>query len=273
MAEKTNRNTVVLVTGATSGIGKAIAAALASAGYLVIGTGRRARPSDLPETIYYEIMDVTDDASVAEAVQNITSTYGSPEICVACAGAGIAGAVEDTPLQEAKAQFEVNFFGAVRVVQAVLPLMRARNTGRIILIGSLAGRTGMPFQAFYSASKFALEGLVESLRHEVRPYGIEVCLLEPGDFKTGFTGARRKLAREGSPYLARFSTTLAIQEHDEQHGADPFAAGVAVLRLLRMRKLPLRVSVGPLFQRAAIGMRRLLPDAWFEAVYRIYYRL
>jgi NAD(P)-dependent dehydrogenase (short-subunit alcohol dehydrogenase family) len=198
------RPPVVLVTGASSGIGKACAERLFARGCRVYGTSRQApralaqvRTSDLAPMLRMIPLDVTSDASVDAAVGVVVACEGRIDAVVNNAGFGVAGAAELTTIEEAREQFETNFFGTVRVCRAVLPVMRQQGSGRILNVSSIAGRIGIPFQAFYSASKFAIEGFSEALRMEVAPFGVKVVLIEPGDFRTGFTAARR-LARGAS---------------------------------------------------------------------------
>lgn len=260
-----------LVTGATRGLGAAIASALAGAGWKVYGTGRN--PGAVSAPFRFLALDSRSDSSVKAAVDAVIAAEGSLDLLVACAGMGIAGPVEDADLDDVAAQMDVNFIGTVRIVKACLPHMRSRGAGRIIVIGSLAGRTGMPFQAYYSASKFALEGFVESLRYELSPFGIQACIVEPGDFRTGFTQARKKVELSDSPYAGQFARTIAIQENDERNGADPALAARRIVLLAGSRKMPVRVSTGQLFQRAALFLKRIMPASWFEFFYKIYYRL
>lgn len=179
---------VALVTGASSGFGLFIANDLHAAGYRVYGASRRAVGG--PDGGFQAIaMDVDDDASVAAGVGAIVAREGRLDVLVSNAGIGIAGSLEDTTTQEAKAQFETNFFGNHRVCRAALPHLRAQESSHIVVIGSLAGLFGIPFQGMYSASKFALEGYCESLRIELRHTGVRVAIVEPGDFATGFTAA------------------------------------------------------------------------------------
>lgn len=264
---------VAFVTGATSGLGLAIANQLSLEGYVVYGCGRRQPADSNAKRIVHIPLDVIDDTSVLRAKDSLLSKENHLDLLICAAGYGISGAIEDTPVEDAQAQFDVNFFGVVRTVKAMLPVLRAQKAGKIIIIGSIAGKTGMPFQGYYSASKFALEGFVESLRYEVSPYGIEVCVVEPGDFKTGFTGARKKIIPDGSPYKEKFQAVLGIQEHDETHGVSPDVAAKRIAALAASSRLRTRITVGPLFERFAVWIRRILPDSWFEAFYRIYYKL
>lgn len=267
------KSPVVLVTGASSGIGLACARRLARRGYRVFGSSRRP-PERADEPFEWLALDVGDDESVRRAVATVLERAGRLDVLISNAGIGYAGAVEDTSLEEARATFETNFFGTLRLCRAVLPHMRARGSGRIVVVGSLAGLIALPFQGLYSASKFALEGLCESLRMEVRPWGIHVVLIEPGDTRTGFTAHRRWVqASPGSAYEQAARRALAVQEHDETHGVLPDLAARTVERVLRLRSPRLRYKAAGAFQRFAACLKRILPEKWFEWALRKYYRL
>ena len=178
---------VVLITGASSGIGWACAQHLSQLNHNVIGASRRPAVREGWTSIE---MDVDDSQSVTAGVERTIGQFGGLDAIVTCAGWGLAGAIEQTPINEARAQIETNFFGTVRAVVAALPSLRERN-GNVILMGSIGGTIGIPFQGYYSASKFALEGWAEALAREVRPHGVKVTLIEPGNFHTGFTGSRK----------------------------------------------------------------------------------
>lgn len=270
--------TVVLITGATSGIGKACAEHLARKGYRVFGTGRRAPfPPELAPLGQYTLiqMDVTQDDSVRRAVDFILREMGRLDVAVNNAGFGIAGAVEDTSIEEAKAQMETNFFGVLRVCRAVLPVMRAQGGGLIVNISSLGGVIPLPFQALYSASKFAVEGMTEALRLEVRPFGIRVTLIEPGDMRTGFTDRRVRVAAWApeSAYAPYGERVLRVVETDERSGGSPEAVAILLERILRSPNPAPRYRVGPAFQRLAARLRGILPGRFFAWALAKYYRL
>ncbi len=171
-------------------------------------------------------MDVTKDDSVSAAIAEIMRRERSINVLVKNAGIGVAGSVEDTPLEEVERSFRTNYFGTVRLTRAVLPIMRARNNGLIVIVSSIGGLVGLPFQAHYSAAKFALEGLAEGLALEVAPFGIKVSIVEPGNFRTEFTEHRNKAPSANpvgdlSPYQRAFSLAIAVIERDEQNGSDP----------------------------------------------------
>lgn len=266
-------NRVVLVTGASSGLGLACARALAARGDRVFGTSRTAR-SDA-DGIEMLAMDVDDDASVDRGVQSIVERAGRIDAVVNNAGFGYAGALEDTSTEEARQQLETNVIGVLRVCRAVVPTMRRTGGGHLVNVSSLAGRIGLPYQGMYSASKFALEGLTESLRHELAADRIRVALVEPGDFATGFTAARRPTAASGpgSHHEGALARTLAIVERDERGGADPRRFADAVLGILDDPAPPLRTTTGLVGQRLGAWAFRVVPDAIGEWALRRLYRV
>lgn len=266
---------VVLVTGASSGIGAAAARELATRGWTVYGGCRNPmRPGIGIPGVTMLALDVTSEVSVNATVSQILTAVGHIDALVCCAGMGVAGSVEDIPATEIAVQMDTNFSGVVRCVKACLPAMRQARSGRILVVGSMAGRTGMPFQAFYSASKYALEGFVESLRYEIRVFGLEAGIIEPGDYKTGFTDARRMDTHtEAGPYASACAATMEIQMRDERSGHNPVEAGKAIARMLESRRMPTRRTIGPLFERFAMGAKRIIPAWLYERFYRYYYRL
>ena len=275
---------VILITGASSGIGRACAVHLVRRGYYVFGTTRRS-PYEVQMDLRQEVgatdrleivgMDVDRDASVSLAISEIVDRTGRLDGAVNCAGFGIAGPVEDTSDDEALANFETNLFGTLRVCRAVLPIMRRQCSGTIINISSIGGRIGLPFQGVYSATKFALEGLTEALRVEVHRFGIRVVLIEPGDFRTGFTDNRRIVrgVREDDAYTQTFRTTLSVVETDERNGASPESVASLVARILACRSPRVRYTIGPVLQRLAAHVKTVLPSGLFEWGLKKYYRV
>lgn len=270
---------VVLITGATSGMGQAIALHLAGKGYRVYGAGRSVPLLSLESKesgVSMLKMNVDHDDSVREGVEAILQREGRLDVVVNSAGYGLAGAIEDTTLDEAQALFQTNFFGVVRVCQAVLPSMRRNQSGYIINISSLAGLFAVPFQGLYSASKFALEGLSEALRMEVRPFGVRVVLIEPGDVSTGFADNKRIAARassEESPYQDRFNRALAVSRAEETHGPSPTALGPLVAKIITTAEPRLRYTYGPFSQTSGVILKRTLPQGAFEGFMMSHYGL
>jgi len=271
-----NNKRVVLITGASSGIGEACAQHLSEKGFRVYGTTRQPQVlSPGPKGYQMIQMDVTEDASISRGIELILQREGRLDAVVNNAGWSIVGAVEDTTLREARALLETNFFGALRVCQAALPAMRKQRGGYLINISSIGGLIALPFQAFYSASKCALEGLSESLSMEVLPYGIHVVLIEPGDTRTRFGLHRRwvERARAGSPYKEKAQRALAVMENDEANGTMPKAIAELVERVLNDPSPQLRYVIGPLAQRAAVLLKKILPSRLFEWGLMKYYRI
>jgi NAD(P)-dependent dehydrogenase (short-subunit alcohol dehydrogenase family) len=255
------RSRVVLVTGASSGIGKACSELLPLYGYRV-HAGSRATG-----------LDVTRDESVEAFVRGIIEKEGRLDAVINNAGVALAGAVEETTPEEALRQFETNFFGVLRVVRAVLPQMRLQQSGRIVNIGSIGGLLAIPYQGFYSASKFALEGLTESLRLEVKQFGIHATVIEPGDHRTALTKNRTVTAESGpdSPYHVRFTRAVGKMAADERNGPDPAGVARVVLKVLESRDPRLRYTTGPAIQRAAVFLKRIAPYRLIERVVDLYY--
>lgn len=250
-----NNGRVVLVTGASAGFGQAISGKLAAAGYVVYGTSRRRQSEGGPFT--FVEMDADSEESVAAAVAEVVRREGRLDAIVGNAGWGIAGAIEDTSTEEAIAQFQTNFFGNHRLCRAALPHLRQQEIAHVVMIGSVAGLIGVPFEGMYCASKFALEGYCQTLRFELRGSPVRVAILEPGDFNTGFTAARVVAAGSGAGSLHedRFRRALAQFEELEQTGGDPDILASVVLETLANPSPPLRrIVVGPK-QEEMLGLR------------------
>jgi NAD(P)-dependent dehydrogenase (short-subunit alcohol dehydrogenase family) len=254
---------VVLVTGASAGIGLACANRLHQRGWKVFGASRRGTS---PGGWMPLVVDVDLDGSVAGGFEQLLATDHRLDAVVACAGWGLAGAAELTPVAQAKEQMETNFWGAVRVVQHALPVMRGQGHGRIILISSIGGIIGLPFQSFYSASKFAMEGYGEALAYEVAPFGIQVTLVEPGNVCTEFTGTRRMVrgSTDHDPYGSAATRAVRTMSEDEVNGVAPDTVALTVDRVLRARHPPRRVSSGRFDERIGTLAKRLLPYRLFE---------
>ena len=258
---------IVFLTGGSSGIGLQTALALKNAGCTVYEMSRK--DADHPG-IFHLSGDVTKPETIRAAVDAVLEKEGRIDILVNNAGFGISGAIEFTTPEEARKQMDVNFFGMVNVCAAVLPHMRVAGAGRIVNLSSVAAPIAIPFQAFYSASKAAINAYSQALANEVRPYGVTVCAVMPGDIRTGFTAAREKQARGDEAYGGRIARSVAKMEHDEQTGMDPAKAGAYIA------SLALRRSVKPLYAIRAdykffVMLSRLLPVrtlSWL--VYQLY---
>ena len=219
---------IAIVTGGSSGIGRCTAEALSLTGCKVYEFSRR---DNLPDGVVHIGVDVTSVTSIQNAVDQIVTEAGGVDILVNCAGNGISGAVEFTTPEAAKAQLEVNFFGMDNMCKAVLPIMRRQGYGRIVNISSVAAVAHIPFQTYYSASKAAIESYTCCLANEVKPFGISVTCVQPGDIATGFTQARKKSAVGDDVYQGRISRCVAGMEKDEQNGMRPEAAGRYIAKI------------------------------------------
>ncbi|MBU3917995.1 SDR family oxidoreductase [bacterium] len=246
---------------------------LSEKGYIVYGTSRKiVDKNQFPFTTL--VMDVTDSESIADGIKLILDKEKKIDVVINNAGIGIAGALEDMSIEEVTRQFDTNFFGIVRVIQTVLPHMRERKEGKIINISSIAGMIGLPFQSFYSASKFAIEGLTESLRLELEPFNIKVTNISPGDFHTSFT-KNRVLAKKSadSVYSEQFKKTLAVYEHDELNGANPFVLARLVESVIREKSPRVRYLTGMVSQKIVTRLKPLFGSRTFELLMKIHCKI
>jgi NAD(P)-dependent dehydrogenase (short-subunit alcohol dehydrogenase family) len=264
---------VILITGASSGIGKACAGYLAAKGFVVYGASRKATTAT--GDIRFLQMDVTQPDTVKRAIQTIIDEQGRLDVLVNSAGMGIGGALELATPDEICQQMQTNFMGTVNVCTAVLPYMRAARCGKIINISSLAGAMAIPFQGFYSASKFAIEGYSEALSMEVRPFNIKISIVEPGDFSTGFTANRivsgATLAHPD--YSVRFKKCLRIIEKEEINGCKPIKLAKKLHTIIRSKHPKFRYKVGNLLQVIFTKAKCILPSRWHQKLLCLFYGL
>jgi NAD(P)-dependent dehydrogenase (short-subunit alcohol dehydrogenase family) len=264
-----------LVTGASSGIGEATAKGLLAAGYIVYAGARRVDAMRSLQEAGARVLslDVTDDASMTAAVDAILRETGRIDVLVNNAGYGSYGALEDVPLDEGRRQFEVNIFGLARLTQLVLPTMRAQRAGRIVNVSSVSGKIGEPFGCWYHASKHALEGLSDSLRMELRPFGIDVVIIEPGSTRTEWGGiARDSLTRHSGegPYRdgARAHVRMMTSISEGSLPKPPSEVAATIVKAVRSRRPRTRYPAGG-GARLALFLRRTLSDRGFDMVIRL----
>lgn len=232
---------VVLITGGSSGIGSACAAAFAQKGDVVYEISRREVPQEGVTHLY---ADVKNEQSVVDAVDVILNKQGRIDVLVCCAGFGISGALEFTPSERAHSLLDVNLFGTDVCVRAVLGTMRAQKKGRIVFVSSVASVVPIPFQGWYSAGKAALNAYARALAGEVRPYGVTICTLLPGDVHTGFTGARQKLHAGDDAYAGRIARSVSVMERDEQNGMPSQKIAEACVRAAKKKHVRPQQSIG-----------------------------
>jgi NAD(P)-dependent dehydrogenase (short-subunit alcohol dehydrogenase family) len=268
---------VALVTGASSGIGATTAQRLAALGFTVYAAARRAERLEplAVDGIQLLAMDVTDEESRRRGIETILAETGRIDVLVNNAGYGSYGAVEDVPADEARAQFEVNLFGAVELIRLVLPAMRSQGSGTIVNISSMGGRLYTPFGGWYHATKYALEALSDCLRMEVAPFGVDVVIIEPGAIRTewGAIAADRLLASSvGGAYEERVERTadnLAAGSRTETLLASPpSVVADAVVKAVTARRPRTRYPVG-VGAKPLLFLRAVLPDRVFDRVIRL----
>lgn len=268
-------NKVALVTGASSGIGEATALKLKELGYTVYGAARRVdRMQALTRSdIHVLAMDVSDDVSMQAGIDKIVAETGRIDVLVNNAGYGSYGAVEDVPMAEARAQFEVNVFGAVRLIQLVLPHMRAQRSGKIVNITSMGGKIHTPLGAWYHGTKFALEAISDCLRMEVSPFGIDVVVIEPGGIKTEWAGIAADKLRETSghgPYAgqAKAMSQSMVGEASVKRQSPPRLIAATIAKAVTASRPKTRYAVG-FGARPMIFMRGILSDRAFDGMMRM----
>ncbi len=258
----------ILITGASSGIGKICANYLTNCGNHVIGTSRKSYIDDFGYPIIQ--MDVTDAASVSCAISRVTTEFGNIDVLINNAGMGIAGPIISTPLTEAKLQFETNFFGLLQVSQHVANHMKQQHGGLIINMSSIAGKVGLPFQGLYSASKFAVEGVSQAMRMELAVNNIKVVLVNPGDFKTNFT-QNRVIHQESDTETVAFQKALDIINKNETNGGDPIEIAKVIHRIIRSKNPKTNYFVGSSGEKIFTRMINYLPSKQIEKILSRFY--
>lgn len=264
---------VILITGGSSGIGKAIGEYLQQAGYKVIGTSRN--PEKYPQTSFplYQ-MDVRNSNSIHLIIQKVIAKEGKIDVLINNAGVGITGALEEIPTTEIKNNFETNFFGPIEVIKAVLPSMRNQKSGLIINITSIAGYMGLPFRSVYSASKGALELVSEALNMEVKAFGINIVNVAPGDFATNIASGRYHApVISGSDYEKTYQKTLDLMNNHVHSGQHPVLMAKAILQIIACPKPKIHYKIGSKLQKFSIVLKRILPDKWYEKMLMNHYKL
>jgi NAD(P)-dependent dehydrogenase (short-subunit alcohol dehydrogenase family) len=273
----TTNRPVALITGTSSGFGLLTAITLGQVGYRIIATMRdltkqsmlmeRAKAAGIEQQIECLQLDVTIEEEIAKVISSIQQKYTCIDVLINNAGFAIGGCVEEIPMADWRQQFDTNFFGLVAVTKAVLPMMRKKKSGKIINVSSISGRLGFPCYAAYAASKFAVEGFSESLRHEMLPFGVYVVLVEPGAYKTeiwekGFAGIRTS---PDSPYQAKLEAVLRYSHQAAESAPDPSGIADLITRIVLKRSPKLRYALGK-GANISLWSKALLPWKWFESI-------
>jgi short-subunit dehydrogenase len=270
---KTDMTKVVFITGASSGIGKAIGDYLSEKGYSVYGTSRN--PSKYLNSSFPLIaMEVTDKESIERAVSEVLQKEKTLDIVINNAGVGITGPIEETPHDEIDYAFSVNYKGPLHVINACLPQMRKQHSGKIINITSIAGYMGLPYRGIYSATKAALEVTIEAMRMEVLQFGIEMVNVAPGDFATNIAAGRYHTpVRDDSPYRDQYGKTLELMNKDVDSGEDPVQMAKVIYAIITSSKPRVHYKVGSFLQKFSIALKRVLPDRMYERMLMNHYKL
>jgi short-subunit dehydrogenase len=262
---------VIIITGASSGFGKTTAELLSSHGHKVYGFCRRemSHPS-----ITYVQCDVRDSETIALKVKEIYDKEGCIDVLINNAGMGIGGSLEMAAEEEIDTQMNVNFRGCVNMCQKVLPYMRKQRQGKIINFSSIGGVMGLPYQGFYSASKFAIEGFTEALSAEVKGFGIQLSMVEPGDFATNFTASRKnsQSTMDDPDYGPIFKRSLGLIEKEENGGLTPDVLARKIEKIVNAKHPRLRYVVANFEQWLSVVLKRIIPGNWFVNILVDYYK-
>jgi len=266
-------NKVVLITGASSGIGHAIATFLSNKKYKVYGTSRNPKNT---EDYNFELisLDVLNVDSIKSAVDYILEKENRIDVLINNAGKGITGSIEDTPTQEIKNVFETNLFGAIEVTKAVLSQMRKQKNGKIINITSIAGYMGLPFRGVYSASKGALELISEAMNMEVQEFGINIINVAPGDFATNIAAGRYHTpVYEDSAYKKKYQVNLDLMNSHVDGGMNPIKIAEKVFEIIETKNPKIHYKVGGFMEKFSIVLKRILPDKTYEKILMNHYKM
>ncbi|QWC00375.1 SDR family NAD(P)-dependent oxidoreductase [Mycoplasmatota bacterium] len=262
-------NKIVLITGASSGIGLTTAKYLHSIGYKVIGISRSYPKEEY--TFDYHLCDITDEKKVMEVAKNIENIYGHIDVLINCAGMGISGAIENTPLKEVEQIYKVNVIGQFLVAKNMLSLLRMSNHGKMINMSSIASEIALPYQAFYSMTKASIDAFTKALAIEVKPFKIQVCAILPGDIKTDFTKNRMQPYQVSNDlYEERTKRSLKRMEKDELNGMEPIRIAKKVEKLIRKKRMPLSTTVGFSYKTIRV-LNKLLPEELVQKIVRKLY--
>lgn len=264
---------IALVTGASSGIGKAVALELVRHQFTVYGASRNVISGEIIDGVVQLQMNVNSEESVIKGIEFIYQREHRLDVVVNNAGLGIIGAVESISNNEAKEIFDTNVFGVLNVCRHAIPLLKKQKRSYVFNITSIAGLMGLPFRGIYSASKYAVEGLSESLSQEVKDFGIKVVIIEPGDFNTNINNSRKKAQVTPKEYLELENKVLTQVNREVANAPDPVLIGRKIVAIMKKRYPRLRYKVATPFQKISVLIRDIIPDRWFEYLVMKYYKI
>jgi NAD(P)-dependent dehydrogenase (short-subunit alcohol dehydrogenase family) len=265
---------VILITGISSGFGKQTAELLAKEGHTVYGTVRR--DVEISATVHGLKLDLTNNDSLRQTVQTIVQKEGRIDVLINNAGMHTGGPIETSPIGNIKLQMDTNFIGMVNLTREVLPVMRNQGGGTIINFSSIGGLMGLPFQAFYSAGKFAIEGFSEALRMEVKQFNIKIVLINPGDFHTNNSANRRNFLAptdSNDPYHEQYLRTMAIIEKDEGNGWEPRVLAGKLVKIVECKNPRQRYIIASFEQKLAVALKYVLPGKLFRMILEDHYKI
>lgn len=263
----------ILITGATLGIGNSIALYLSRNNYYVYATGRNIIDKQDTANLKWLYLDVSDSETIKKAIDQIINKNTTIDVLINNAGIGCIAALEEISQEMTKEVFEVNFFGLLEVSQQVIPYMREQKSGYIINISSLGGLFGLPFQGVYSASKFAVEGLTESMSMELKQFGIKCVLIEPGDYKTNIHQSRKICIHKNSAYYKYANHVSQQMNESVLEGNEPNEIAKLILKILKTKKPKLRYTVGAFMQKITKNVKKIVSNRFFEKIIMNHYQI
>lgn len=255
-------NKIVLITGASSGIGLSLANKMHKDGYTVIGVSRQ-KPKNI-EFSYFEC-DLTNVHEITSMCNTIKTEFNAINILINCAGVGTGGALEEISNDDLRWVFEVNLFGTIELIKQIIPALKEATQPKIINIGSVAGEISIPFQTSYSMTKSSLQRLTEGLRIELKQFNIDACTILPGDTKTGFTSNRKTIINDSSPYKEKVLRSIGKMEKDEQKGVSPDKVVKVIYKVIKKKRMPIQVIVG-FDYKLLILLSKFLPKRLVEFI-------
>lgn len=265
---------VILITGVSSGFGKVMAKLLSDKGHIVYGTVRKVYA---PDDKFHQLrMDLTDIESIKNAVSKVFEKEGRIDVLINNGGMHSGGPIETTTVETIQLQMDTNFLGMVYMTREVLPIMRKQGGGTIISFSSIGGLMGLPFQAFYSAGKFAIEGFSEALRMEVKQFNIKIILINPGDFNTNNSLNRRSYLAPTAiddPYQEQFEKTMAVIEKDEANGWKPEILARKIVKIVECKNPRQRYIIASFEQKLAVALKYILPGKLFKMMLEDHYKI
>lgn len=260
---------VIIITGISSGFGKETARVLAEKGHIVYGTVRG--KCDVPAHVKTLYMELADGDSIKDAVSQVYMNEGRIDVLINNAGMHSGGPIEDSSEATFRKQMDINFHGWVNTIKSVVPHMRDHKSGLIINISSIGALTGLPFQGVYTSAKFAVEGLSYALSIELKPFNINVVVVNPGDFKTRNVETREISISENSAYQKQFYKSLSIIEKEEGNGKDPVILANKIARIIDKKNPKYRYLVGSFIQKTAVCFKKIMPERIFTYLISKYY--